>query len=89
MLALRWYESVRGKELGVDRPWVEKTRREAQSGIDKLEVELKGYTTNLIKESIRVSSWAARGGRELMRGRRWGIGILRGFFTVLATRKAR
>lgn len=39
----------------LDRAWIDKSRKEAKSGLDKLEVELKGYTTNLIKESIRVS----------------------------------
>ncbi|KAK4702667.1 COP9 signalosome complex subunit 1, partial [Phenoliferia sp. Uapishka_3] len=53
-LAVAWHQSVKGKEVPIDRVWLEKTRREAQSGIDKLEVELKGYTTNLIKESIRM-----------------------------------
>jgi hypothetical protein len=45
---------MEGKEERVDREWIEKARREAQNGQDKLEVELKGYLTNLIKESIRV-----------------------------------
>lgn len=45
-LAVQWYQSVKGKEVTVDRAWVDRTRREAHSGVDKLEVELKGYTTN-------------------------------------------
>lgn len=39
-----------------DRTWVEKSKKEAAVGLDRLETELKGYTTNLIKESIRVCS---------------------------------
>lgn len=53
-LAVAWYESVKGKEVGLDRVWMETARKEGQSTMDKLEVELKGYSTNLIKESIRV-----------------------------------
>jgi COP9 signalosome complex subunit 1 len=41
------------KEL--DAEWVEKTSTKAQAEKDKLEVELKMYTGNMIKESIRVS----------------------------------
>ncbi|GAA5913578.1 hypothetical protein JCM6882_001691 [Rhodosporidiobolus microsporus] len=56
--AVEWLKGVRGEggrgEEKVDREWVERTRREAQGGQDKLEVELKGYLTNLIKESIRM-----------------------------------
>lgn len=53
-LAVAWYESVKGNEVGLDRAWMETARKEGQSTMDKLEVELKGYSTNLIKESIRV-----------------------------------
>ncbi|KAM0754690.1 PCI-domain-containing protein [Meredithblackwellia eburnea MCA 4105] len=54
--AVSWYNSVKTSagDVPLDRTWIEQSRREAQSGIDKLEVELKGYTTNLIKESIRM-----------------------------------
>ena len=41
------------KEL--DAEWVERTSTKAQTEKDKLEVELKMYTGNMIKESIRVS----------------------------------
>jgi len=54
--ALNWYESVKGNEVGLDRNWLELAKKEAQSGKDKLEVELRGYVTNLIKESIRVKT---------------------------------
>lgn len=40
----------------MDHKWCEKTNKETRMGVDRLEVELKGYTTNLIKESIRVGS---------------------------------
>jgi COP9 signalosome complex subunit 1 len=37
-----------------DQEWVEKTTARAQADKDKLEVELKMYTGNMIKESVRV-----------------------------------
>lgn len=51
-----WFEGVRGegKKQELDTKWIEKTNKETRMGLDRLEVELKGYTTNLIKESIRV-----------------------------------
>lgn len=53
--ALEWYAGHKPTELVVDRDWLDKARRDAQLIGEKLEVELRGYTTNLIKESIRVS----------------------------------
>ena len=38
-----------------DTAWIEGTRKAAKIETDKLELELKGYKNNLIKESIRVS----------------------------------
>ncbi|GAA5912513.1 COP9 signalosome complex subunit 1 [Sporobolomyces salmoneus] len=52
--AVSWYGSVKGREEGLDRNWLESAKKEASSGKEKLEVELRGYTTNLIKESIRM-----------------------------------
>ncbi|GAA5879508.1 hypothetical protein JCM16303_003229 [Sporobolomyces ruberrimus] len=52
--AVAWYNSVKGNEATLDRTWLEQAKKDAQSGKDKLEVELRGYTTNLIKESIRM-----------------------------------
>lgn len=43
-------------ELVPDEEWMEQTARDAQEQQVKLEVELRGYQSNLIKESIRVSS---------------------------------
>lgn len=54
-IASKWLADLNGKEVNLDRDWMEKTKREARMTLDRLEVELKGYTTNLIKESIRVS----------------------------------
>ena len=54
-LAIQSYEAIKHKSLSLDRPWIDKTTKEAKLGREKLEVELKGYTNNLIKESIRVS----------------------------------
>jgi COP9 signalosome complex subunit 1 len=52
--AVAWYNSVKGNEISLDRTWLEQAKKDAQSGKEKLEVELRGYTTNMIKESIRV-----------------------------------
>jgi COP9 signalosome complex subunit 1 len=38
----------------VDQEWLDKTSARAQADKDKLEVELKMYTGNMIKESVRV-----------------------------------
>ncbi|ORY82347.1 26S proteasome subunit RPN7-domain-containing protein [Leucosporidium creatinivorum] len=70
-LAVAWYESVKGNEVGLDRVWMEAARKEGQSTMDKLEVELKGYSTNLIKESIRM------GHRDLAR-HQYKMGDLQG-----------
>ncbi|BGP30417.1 hypothetical protein JCM10296v2_002171 [Rhodotorula toruloides] len=52
--ALAWFEQVKDKQEQFDHEWSDKTKRDAQSGLERLEVELKGYMTNLIKESIRM-----------------------------------
>ena len=36
------------------RDWVDATERKAAAKLDRLETELNGYKTNLIKESIRM-----------------------------------
>ena len=41
-------------EATVDEEWAEEARVKQESGLDKLDVELKNYQNNLIKESIRV-----------------------------------
>lgn len=38
-----------------DPDWVEKTQKRVKVETDRMELELKGYKNNLIKESIRVS----------------------------------
>ena len=38
----------------LDRMWMEKTRKKVKIETDRMELELKGYKNNLIKESIRV-----------------------------------
>ncbi|GAA6022905.1 hypothetical protein JCM10207_006858 [Rhodosporidiobolus poonsookiae] len=55
--ARQWLAQLKAGEVTehkLDREWIEQARKEAQSGLDRLEVELKGYMTNLIKESIRM-----------------------------------
>lgn len=49
--------AAKGKQsLQTAYRWVEETKRTAEATQDKLEVELKNYLNNLIKESIRVRS---------------------------------
>ena len=38
----------------LDIAWVDRTTKEVKLETDRLELELKGYKNNLIKESIRV-----------------------------------
>ena len=38
-----------------DLGWIDKTTTQVKAETDRLELELKGYKNNLIKESIRVS----------------------------------
>lgn len=40
----------------IDVEWVESVREQERKETGKLDVELRGYMSNLIKESIRVSS---------------------------------
>lgn len=40
----------------LDQKWIDETSKKNQSERTKLEVELKTYTNNMIKESQRVSS---------------------------------
>ena len=37
-----------------DRGWLDTTKKEVKLETDRMELELKGYKNNLIKESIRV-----------------------------------
>lgn len=45
-----------GKALEPDRAWIDKISQKNQADKDKLETELKMYTGNMIKESVRVCS---------------------------------
>ena len=53
---LNAYNTIVGPQNArpVDQEWQEKTSARAQADKDKLEVELKMYTGNMIKESVRV-----------------------------------
>ena len=44
-----------GDVVQVDIPWLEEVTKQNTAERTKLEVELKTYTNNMIKESIRVS----------------------------------
>lgn len=37
-----------------DQTWIDRMKKQVKSDTDKMELELKGYKNNLIKESIRV-----------------------------------
>jgi len=57
------YQSILGQlatatsqDLEVDRAWIDKTTAQNAADKDKLETELKMYTGNMIKESVRVST---------------------------------
>lgn len=38
----------------LDLDWIDRMKKQVKSATDKMELELKGYKNNLIKESIRV-----------------------------------
>ena len=46
----------------IDTAWVERKEKQNQAETQRLELELKGYKNNLIKESIRVSLYCALSG---------------------------
>jgi len=56
---LNLYNSTVGPQNALlgDQEWLDKTSARAQAEKDKLEVELKMYTGNMIKESVRVCVW--------------------------------
>lgn len=37
-----------------DQAWIDRIKKQVKAETDKMELELKGYKNNLIKESIRV-----------------------------------
>ena len=55
--ALREYTN--DPDVVLDAAWVEETKKRVQRDTERLEVELRGYKNNLIKESIRVSCAAS------------------------------
>ena len=44
-----------GPTYAKDQGWVDSVDKKAQQQVERLELELNGYKTNLVKESIRVS----------------------------------
>lgn len=47
--------------VAIDDDWLEKTKRQAKSIADKLELELRHDKANMIRESIRVlPAWLVR-----------------------------
>ena len=53
------WDGIRGEIMGVpDMEWVEEVMEKERKETARLDVELRGYMSNLIKESIRVSTRA-------------------------------
>ena len=49
------WDGIRGEVMGVpDMEWVEEVMEKERKETARLDVELRGYMSNLIKESIRV-----------------------------------
>ncbi len=61
-----------------DQSWVDETNRKNSEEKIKLEVELKTYTSNMIKESIRVSNSSVKKA-SCSSGYRWHTGTLQNF----------
>jgi len=64
---------ISDEKMGINGPnadtaWVERVEEEGKREAGKLDVELKGYMSNLIKESIRVSVFAflCRGAADVL-----------------------
>jgi COP9 signalosome complex subunit 1 len=47
-------------EVPVDKEWLQTTQKQAKATTEKLEAELRNYKNNMVKESIRVSSFAVK-----------------------------
>ena len=45
-----------GPTYAKDQGWIDSVDKKAQQQVERLELELNGYKTNLVKESIRVSN---------------------------------
>ena len=70
-------------EAAIDNEWIEKTNREVKAETTRMELELKSYRNNLIKESIRVSHLAHEAGTtELNPPNRWPMMILAVITTI-------
>lgn len=93
-LAQTWWQTEAKQTVAApDQAWVNATRIDAQRALDKLEVELKGYLTNLIKESIRVRgrprSPSAVSAADIASDHRWDRGTWRRSSTASATSRRR
>ena len=44
----------------LDLDWIDRMKKQVKAATDKMELELKGYKNNLIKESIRVCCFPAQ-----------------------------
>ncbi|KAK4047760.1 hypothetical protein OIO90_006059 [Microbotryomycetes sp. JL221] len=54
-VAQTWFDQHKHQQIQFDKVWMDKANKQGIQTTDKLQVELKGYTTNLIKESIRMA----------------------------------
>jgi COP9 signalosome complex subunit 1 len=77
--------------IPVDQSWLEEVSARNASEKNRLEVELKQYTSNMIKESIRVSPYPRLQGTCNSTLDRWGIAIWATFtaLQVTITRRSR
>jgi COP9 signalosome complex subunit 1 len=58
--AVACYNALPGvMQVDQDQAWIDRVRAENQNQREKLEVELRTYQSNMIKESIRVSRCCA------------------------------
>ena len=44
----------------LDLDWIDRMKKHVKGATDKMELELKGYKNNLIKESIRVCYFSSQ-----------------------------
>ena len=58
-----------------DITWIERMKKGVKVETDKMEMELKGYKNNLIKESIRVRNLIPYSYLQLTQASRWVIKI--------------
>lgn len=84
--AVSHYNALPGvtEQASVDQKWMDEVQVKNQSERNKLEVELKTYQSNMIKESIRVRNPPQRN-QALLKIFRWPTGTWETSIVLLAT----